>query len=715
MWPKLRVNVGLSQRQTNAMSVLTAALAVSLCVGMFAFGIFISKSIEREIFDITSHVLARVQAKQNLTISVGSIETGLSSVTLNEVRVGREGWVVVDHIRIDISLIPWRDFLRVSTVNLGQMVVKAPWRKDRWPPELSALVEAITKRLSGNGDSHGEVVSAPNRYLPTRFKMMAARIEFADEGKTKILAEQVLMSGSVPERSLEFRARHIFALGRLDESFIEGDFKLEQDVASSFSVISRPNFEGSPSWTAHCSLDRPTKSAACAVDAKSLPPSLIVPLQRHLGSEFAPGFLGNIKISPVSIQSIKQGINLGMIGEFSNIKIEHPAMAVSKFGPMRVKVSTLARVNISNESLKLDKSRILVMPNVAKDREVDRGLPIEIEADARLDVKADGSKSPAGLLRIKIPDVSCRDAFEAVPPSFVPDLGEFELGGTASLQAQVRLVGGISTISIDNSRFDCLVLESPELYSAAYLDAPFIIERESKNGPIHIPVDPDRPFFASYAQIPEHTRAAFVSSEDSGFFQHNGVEMSSIVGAAQRNTEAGRAVVGGSTITMQTVKNLYLARDKTISRKAQEMFLAWHIERTISKERILEIYLNMVEFGPDLYGIGQASQRFFAKTPQQLTLKESVYLASLLPAPVARYRYFCEGRLTPNYEKIVRQLLDRMLALGRITSTRHAEAVKESLRFSTLEREQTCGLANLAHTPEEHGNSEVHDSAENLP
>lgn len=142
---------------------------------------------------------------------------------------------------------------------------------------------------------------------------------------------------------------------------------------------------------------------------------------------------------------------------------------------------------------------------------------------------------------------------------------------------------------------------------------------------------------------------------------------------------------------MQTVKNLFLARDKTLSRKMQEIFLAWHLEKTISKERILEIYLNMVEFGPGLYGIGRASQRFFSKDPSLLTLKEAIYLASLLPAPIPRYRYFCKGELTPNYNRIVRQLLDRMRALGRITPEQHAAAIAEKLEFSKIEREAGCG------------------------
>jgi membrane peptidoglycan carboxypeptidase len=253
-------------------------------------------------------------------------------------------------------------------------------------------------------------------------------------------------------------------------------------------------------------------------------------------------------------------------------------------------------------------------------------------------------------------------------------------------------------VNLSNSRFNCIVAQVPEMYSSAYLTAPFMIERGEGKDKITIPVDPARPYFVGYNGIPSHVKSAFVSSEDSGFFQHNGIEVTAIVGAAEKNAQVGRAAVGGSTITMQTVKNLFLARDKTISRKAQEMFLAWHIEQVISKERILEIYLNMVEFGPGLYGLGRASQRFFNKSPAALSLKEAIYLASLLPAPVPRYMYYCRGSITPNYDKILRQLLERMLGLGRISQEQFENALAEPLQFSPLDREETCS-AGQNHDP----------------
>ncbi len=691
MWPKLRLNVGLSHRQLRGKNSLAATIVVLVCGCMFALGIYVSRIVEREISKSVVRSLAILQTKSGVTVLIGSINTGFGKVTLNEVRIGREGWAVIDRIQVEVSLVPWRDFLRVTNVGIGQLVIKAPWRRELWPAEMTLLVDLISKRVLGQRKDGVTVSSTSSRYLPMAFYLNAGRIEFSDQKTTKILGENISLSGDFSQRQFHLRFDHLTALGRFDESFVEATLSMPRNEKPTLLLSSRPKSDVPPIWNANCAMDVSKKSVACDVDAQNLPSSLTAPLRSRLGADFSPGFRGNISVEPLAIDSLSKGVTLGVKGEFNKIQITNPALAVARVGPSKVQVSSVSHLDFEKKSINVEKSWIVLLAGQQMVREDDRGIPIEVEAAGSLDRKGDGSYVPSGVLRVKMKQIECGEAFRAIPGSFMPDLGKFELAGTASLVGAVTVAAGVPSIAIHSSTFNCIVMIAPELYSSAYLDSPFIIERESDVGPIHIPVDPGRPYFAAYTDIPELTRSAFVSSEDSGFYQHHGIEMSSIVGAAQKNSEAGRAVIGGSTITMQTVKNLYLSRDKTISRKAQEVFLAWHIERIVSKERILEVYLNMVEFGPGLYGLGQASQRFFGKTPQQLTLKESVYLASLLPAPVPRYRYFCEGKLTPNYEKIVKQLLDRMLSLGKITAAKHAVAAAERIHFSEIERESACG------------------------
>ena len=673
-------------RHAWSIVMLTAVAA------LFGGGIFISRFIDTRMNEFVRDGLGRLRDDYGFQVSVGAMETGFGSVTLSEISVGVDGWLVVDRVDLSISLWPGADFLRPGAVGIGQMTAKIPWRSDKWPKEIAILKSMLTRERGDDPAASDASDSIRNRLIPRTLRVKAARIELAEDNKTKVLGENISLTAIIPERRVRFRAGHIAALGRIDETFLEGDVAIPSAGDKRFSVKNRPGYRGEPIWAVTCDVSGLRDAGRCEISASQWPLSLARPLQRSFGSEFAPGFNGHMIVSPATKSGFENGAVIDIEGQFNRIVIENQALALIPVGPFSTSVKSRLRVDPARDSVILDSTRLVLLPPDTKNIDSEGGLPFEISGDLKFYKKPDGAFSvSSGSVKFDIQDVGCDEAIRAIPASFIPELARIRLGGTAALHGQARFAAGSSDINIQKSRFDCVVRGTPEIYSANYLNAPFEIERDVPEGKIHIPIDPERPYFASYGSIPTLTRAAFVSSEDTGFFAHKGVEVAAIVGAVERNAEAGRAAVGGSTITMQTVKNLFLARDKTVSRKTQEMFLAWHLERTISKERILEIYLNMVEFGPGLYGIGRASQRFFGKEPGQLTLKESIYLASLLPAPVPRYRYFCKGELTPNYNRIVTQLLDRMLSLGRISSAQRAEAAAETLRFSQTERDSACG------------------------
>ena len=661
---------------------------------LFGGGVFFSRLIDSRMNEFVRDGLEHLRDKYGVQISVGAMDTGFGSVTLSEISVGEEGWLVVDRVDLSISFRPGRDFLRPGTVGIGHVTVKIPWRRDHWPKEIELIARLLSRGRYGETPADGSSDSIKSRLIPRTLRVKAARVELAENNITKFLGENISLIAVIPEHRAQFRAGHIAALNRIDETFIEGNVGIGSDGDKHVTIKNRPGYRGEPVWAINCSLSGKPDSGRCDIAASQLPLSLVRPMQRNLGSDFAPGFYGQIGFSPATLSGLEKGALVDIEGQFDRVLVENQALALIPVGPFSARVKSRLRVDPSRGGIMVEPSRLALLPPNSKSNDSDSGLPGEIAAEIVLVKKTDGSLAfGSGSVKFDIQDVGCDNAIKAIPTSLIPELAQIRLGGTAALHGQARFAAGSSDINIQKSRFDCVVRETPEIYSANYLNGPFVIERDVPEGKIHIPVDPERPYFASYGSIPMLTRAAFVSSEDTGFFLHKGVEVAAIVGAVERNAEAGRAAVGGSTITMQTVKNLFLARDKTVSRKAQEMFLAWHLERTISKERILEIYLNMVEFGPGLYGIGRASQRFFGKAPGQLTLKESIYLASLLPAPVPRYRYFCKGELTPNYNRIVTQLLDRMLSLGRISASQHAEAAAETLRFSQIERDGSCGLA----------------------
>ena len=138
-----------------------------------------------------------------------------------------------------------------------------------------------------------------------------------------------------------------------------------------------------------------------------------------------------------------------------------------------------------------------------------------------------------------------------------------------------------------------------------------------------------------YASMSPALKRAVLVAEDIGFFSHRGFalgEMQSAIEDALRDRELPR---GASTITQQLAKNLWLSPSRNPLRKGKEALLTWQLERALSKRRILELYLNVVEFGPGVYGAGAASQRYFGKAPADLDESEAAQLAAALPNPAA--------------------------------------------------------------------------------
>src|SRR5690606_26536125 len=137
---------------------------------------------------------------------------------------------------------------------------------------------------------------------------------------------------------------------------------------------------------------------------------------------------------------------------------------------------------------------------------------------------------------------------------------------------------------------------------------------------------------------------------------------------------------GASTITMQLAKNLYLNRDRTLSRKIEEFFLSLYLESSFSKDKILELYLNVVEFAPGVYGIYNGAMHYFGVTPMNLTLKQSLFLTSVLPRPSGSY--FNGNNLSSKTNAKLNYLLKIMGNRGKVSEFEVQEALVEKLTRS---------------------------------
>jgi monofunctional biosynthetic peptidoglycan transglycosylase len=159
-----------------------------------------------------------------------------------------------------------------------------------------------------------------------------------------------------------------------------------------------------------------------------------------------------------------------------------------------------------------------------------------------------------------------------------------------------------------------------------------------------------------YGAISPNVKRAVLVAEDINFFSHNGFEIAEARRALERAMEEGELPRGASTITQQLAKNLWLSPSRNPLRKLREGILTWQLERALSKRRILELYLNVVELGPGVYGMEAAARRYFGKPAAALEPLEAAQLAASLPRP----RRWHPGVTSPAYQAHVKRVRERM-------------------------------------------------------
>lgn len=159
-----------------------------------------------------------------------------------------------------------------------------------------------------------------------------------------------------------------------------------------------------------------------------------------------------------------------------------------------------------------------------------------------------------------------------------------------------------------------------------------------------------------YQQISRNLKRAIIASEDANFSEHEGVDWEALQKAYEKNTRKGKVVSGGSTITQQLAKNLFLSGERSYLRKAQEFVIAYMLEFWMSKERIFEIYLNVVEWGNGVFGAEAAARHYFGTTAANLSASQSARLAVMLPNPRVYEKQRGSGYLTRRAGLILRRM-----------------------------------------------------------
>jgi hypothetical protein len=289
-------------------------------------------------------------------------------------------------------------------------------------------------------------------------------------------------------------------------------------------------------------------------------------------------------------------------------------------------------------------------------------------------------------LEATLPPTRCNDAIGAIPPDLLQEVAGFDLNGQIGGRLATRIDSrdlDATTLTIrvaDGCRFDHV----PAIADLSRFEEPFTHRVEEPDGSIFEMVSgPGSDSWAPISEMSPFFVHAVLGHEDGAFFTHSGFSQWSIREAIVRNLRAGRYVMGASTISMQLVKNVFLRREKTLARKVQEVLLTWWIESAMSKERILELYLNVIEYGPSVYGIRNAAHHYFGVAPADLTPGQSAYLASILPNP-PEYHSHWEARSIPtSFQNRVSRFLRRLGERGRYDEAAVNEGLAElpNMRF----------------------------------
>lgn len=459
---------------------------------------------------------------------------------------------------------------------------------------------------------------------------------------------------------------------------------VQPTAGGSLAVALRGGYLGSPEelWRATGDVEPKARTAAIDLSASRFTLDRISPVVKE-------GLLVNPQLASVDAElrlraepAASGGLAISFDGKLdvAGLTVFHESLADEPVPDLTVASHVRGKVDTRKRTLSIDEAVVR-----------SRG------ATAVVSGTIDGSRKPARYEgRLRIPTLSCKAALAALPAEIFPKIHGFKLDGKFAVDLSVVIdrtdleaTGVYGSVGIDG----CKVLGAPEAMSAVRLDMPFDHTVLIKPGEeLKLTIGPANPDFAPIAEISPHLVASLLTTEDNGFFKHRGIVPSQIREALRKNVERGYFRLGASTITMQMVKNVLLAREKTLARKLQELFLTWYLERSLDKDRILEIYLNAIEFGPRIYGIGRAARHYFGKKAKDLTPRESAFFSSILPSPKRRYVHFCNGAPNDRWEKYLDRILRRMLERGRLTDAELQAALGQKLAFDLKERgtEKEC-------------------------
>jgi len=366
----------------------------------------------------------------------------------------------------------------------------------------------------------------------------------------------------------------------------------------------------------------------------------------------------------------------------SGLTIFHPSLADEPVRDLGFRGSIRGRYALRPRVVTLDELAVSF-----------RGVEARLDGEAALvgGEDANGTEREKRRLRahLVIPPVPCQTALEALPKEITPRLQGFQLKGSFATDLHVAVDwADLDALDLGGSVgiWGCKAVGVPDDLKKERLLGEFehVVELE-ENDFMSFMVGPSNPDFVPYAEVSPYLLNSLMTTEDSGFMKHHGFINREFRSALIKDLKEGYFKYGASSITMQLAKNVFLYRAKTLARKLQELFLTWYIETVLPKERLLEIYVNVIEFGPGIYGIGSAARHYFGKRAKELTPLESAFFSSILPSPKTRYLQYCKGELSRWADAKIQRILKLEHERGLLSDEELTMALAQPLAFDRTE------------------------------
>ncbi len=460
---------------------------------------------------------------------------------------------------------------------------------------------------------------------------------------------------------------------------------------------------GGQLWTAKGALDPRAGAASIDLEAAKFQLDRLAPI---LAQSAVVDYQSTAIDTKVHVDVDKAGARFAGGFHLTGLNVGHPYIADKEVHDLDLSGQIVGSFDRATRKLELTRGDF-----------ASRNVPFSITGSAiapkqiKLDVEAagknpDGSertppmRGPHGIeqleVRLVIPPIDCQRMLDAFPVEMVPYMHGYKVRGVFDLDIHTS----IDWLDLDSLELGghvaikkCKVVDEPA-DSPKRLKDEFEQYVETEKGEWQsFVVGPSNPDFVPLDQISPYLLKSIQSTEDFAFYKHHGFITSEFRTALINNLKHEKFVQGASSITMQMVKNVLLFREKTLARKLQELFLTWHVENTLDKDRIFEIYLNVIEFGPDLYGIGPASQYYFGKPAKELNPVESAFFSSILPDPKGRSAQFCANAITKWTKTKIEHILANELKRKQLTQEEYDKASATPLVFYKTfdsESEEDC-------------------------